>query len=73
LNKKDKIGNYVAVGTFEPYIELWDLDVVDPFEPICVLGFNVKKKKENKDAHKGAVLGLSWNTKYTSISHDLTR
>ena len=31
-------GNYVAVGTFAPYIELWNLDVIDALEPIAVLG-----------------------------------
>jgi hypothetical protein len=28
----------VAVGTFRPGIEIWDLDVLDPLEPSAVLG-----------------------------------
>lgn len=31
-------GSFVAVGTFKPGIELWNLDVLDPLEPSAVLG-----------------------------------
>ena len=31
-------GSFVAVGTFEPGIEVWNLDVLDVLEPVCVLG-----------------------------------
>ncbi|KAL8703459.1 MAG: hypothetical protein Q9201_003364 [Fulgogasparrea decipioides] len=31
-------GNYVAVGTFDPDIELWDLDTIDSMYPNTILG-----------------------------------
>ncbi len=54
-------GSFVAVGTFQPGIELWNLDVVDPLEPTAILGgpssqtggsavvSKQKKKKKNKN------------------------
>jgi periodic tryptophan protein 1 len=69
-------GNFVAVGTFEPYIEIWDLDTVDSPMPIAVLGgplneedfFSDTKNVELKEnSHKEAVLSLSWNRIYRNI------
>lgn len=31
-------GNFCAVGTFDPGIEIWNLDVINALEPTCVLG-----------------------------------
>ena len=30
--------NMLAVGTFAPHIEIWDMDVLDALEPVAVLG-----------------------------------
>ena len=37
-NKTGSHGNFAAVGTMDPDIELWDLDVVDGMYPTAVLG-----------------------------------
>ena len=41
-------GNFVAVGTMEPEIQVWDLDLIDTIEPAYVLGQKKKKKKKKK-------------------------
>lgn len=59
INKigSDQRGNYVAVGTFDPDIELWDLDTIDSMYPNAILGqggdddkldFSQEKKKKKK-------------------------
>jgi len=69
-------GNMVAVGTFDPYIEIWDIDTVDGPAPLAVLGGPLNEEdffvdnpnvelKEN--SHKEAVLSLSWNKIYRNI------
>ncbi|QIW95854.1 hypothetical protein AMS68_001372 [Peltaster fructicola] len=76
-NQADQAGNFAAVGTMEPDIELWDLDVVDSMYPTVVLGQNTQelptsvddlKKKKKRKAHKAnetyhvdAVLSLAAN------------
>ena len=58
----DAKGNFVAVGTMDPDIELWDLDTVDCMYPNAILGQGgeqdaapeqprKKKKKKSKKAN----------------------
>ncbi|CEM39400.1 unnamed protein product [Vitrella brassicaformis CCMP3155] len=56
--------NLVAVGSFEPQIEIWDLDVLNAMEPLAVLGGGATKKKKGGGAgkgHKGAIMCLNAN------------
>jgi periodic tryptophan protein 1 len=48
------VGNYVAVGSFDPAIEIWNLDVLDPLEPTAVLGGVVDEQKVLTKKKKGA-------------------
>lgn len=68
LQETNEIVNYLAIGTLNPWIEIWDLDMVESLEPEFILGSQKKKKKkanpEKKikiQGHKDAVLDLSWN------------
>ena len=38
INSEGGAGNYVAVGTFEPGIEIWNADVLNALEPVVILG-----------------------------------
>lgn len=38
IERKCIPGNCVAIATFEPGIEIWNLDVINAVEPVCVLG-----------------------------------
>ncbi|KTW29294.1 hypothetical protein T552_01249 [Pneumocystis carinii B80] len=61
-------GNFAAVGTLDPDIEIWDLDIIDPFYPVAILGnskvkrdMKKKSKKVNSKYHVDSVLSLSIN------------
>lgn len=69
------IGNFAAIGTFDPQIEVWNLDCVDKAFPDMILGepqqnsfqsLLKKKKKKSKGKfvnthHTDAVLSLAHN------------
>ena len=38
INSNGDAGNFCAVGTFSPGIEVWNLDVLNALEPCCILG-----------------------------------
>ena len=39
-------GNFVAIGTFDPEIELWDVDLIDAVYPTAILEGHKKAKKK---------------------------
>lgn len=76
----DGRGNFVAVGTLDPDIELWDLDLVDCMYPNAILGQGGqqtdqdkprKKKKKSKkpraDYHVDSVLSLAANRQHRNL------
>ncbi|EGC38305.1 hypothetical protein DICPUDRAFT_28940 [Dictyostelium purpureum] len=74
INEK---GSFVAVGTFEPGIEIWDLDVIDNLIPTVTLGGKLdekkirgKQKNINKfkpNSHIDSVISLSWNSQQRNV------
>ncbi|RFU76137.1 rrna processing pwp1 [Trichoderma arundinaceum] len=77
---KDGKGNFVAVGTMDPDIEIWDLDTIDCMYPNAILGQGAnpesgekkkkkkkKKAKANDDYHVDAVLSLAANRKHRNL------
>lgn len=58
-------GNICAIGSMDPIVTLWDLDIQDTLEPILKLGSKGSRKKNiEKFGHTEAVLDLSWNTNF---------
>lgn len=71
-NKDLAAGNYVAIGTLEPEIEVWNLDEVEGMYPAAILGSSDKKKKKNSSKihsgyHVDAVISLSANPNNINI------
>lgn len=64
LSPTKAFGNYIAVGTLEPEIEIWSLDVIEAMYPDMVLGrpdktamhvptpLGTGKKKRKKEKHR---------------------
>lgn len=66
-NGGDK-GNFVAVGTMEPVIEIWDLDKIKEENPSMTLGGRSEKSGKYKSgSHKKSVLGLAWNKEFRNV------
>ncbi|WYZ42908.1 hypothetical protein EsH8_VI_000607 [Colletotrichum jinshuiense] len=76
---KDSTANFVAVGTMDPDIEVWDLDTVDCMYPNAILGQGgegseerrkkkkKKAKKANDEYHVDAVLALAANRRHRNL------
>ncbi|KAL0955075.1 hypothetical protein HGRIS_003992 [Hohenbuehelia grisea] len=47
-------GNFIAVGTLEPEIEIWSLDVIDPMYPDAILG---RADEDTPEAHVPVATG----------------
>ena len=72
-------GNFVAVGTMESDIEIWDLDVVDCMYPNAILGQGgheedgekskkkKKKTKANDEYHVDSILALAANRQHRNL------
>ncbi|GLA60733.1 hypothetical protein AtubIFM56815_002505 [Aspergillus tubingensis] len=72
-------GNFVAIGTMEPDIEIWDLDVVDSMYPNAILGqggadaengakkSKKKKAKANDEYHIDSILALAANRQHRNL------
>ncbi|POS87557.1 hypothetical protein EPUL_002390 [Erysiphe pulchra] len=83
LDEKNNSGaNFVAIGTLDPDIEIWDLDMIDCMYPNAILGQErnhsdpellkkKKKKKRSKKAndqfHVDAVLSLAANRQHPNL------
>lgn len=79
---RDSRGNFCAIGTMDPDIEIWDLDVVDCMFPNAILGAGShnttsslsKKKREKRKAkernpnyHVDSVLSLAANRAHRNL------
>lgn len=69
---------HAAVGTFDPEIEIWDLDLLDAAYPAIILGSQKKtsgsgkskkptSKKPSPHHHVDAVMSLAWNKQHRNM------
>jgi periodic tryptophan protein 1 len=52
--QKDR-GNFAAIGSFEPGIEIWDMDMLDAVEPVATLGgadYEAARTADSPDSRK---------------------
>ena len=81
-NDNDSVANFAAIGTFDPQIEIWNLDCVEKAFPDMILGEPTdnsisslqgqKKKKKSKGQHitthhTDAVLSMAHNKQFRSV------
>ncbi|KAL1215648.1 Dynein assembly factor with WD repeat domains 1 [Cardamine amara subsp. amara] len=57
-------GNFVAVGSMDSSIEIWDLDLVDDILPYVQLG---RIDGQTSDCHTDSVIGLAWNKEFRNM------
>lgn len=60
-------GNFMAVGSFEPGIEIWNLDVLDAVEPVVTLGGADYEAARSMDATASAKKKKKKNKKIPQI------
>ena len=56
--------NYLAIGTLNPWIEIWDLDIVDTLEPEFILAPEKIKKKSKVKSYLVYFFHLFLNSKF---------
>ena len=80
-SNSDDPANFVAIGTFDPQIEIWNLDCIEKAFPDVILGEPIensmaslsnKKSKKKKNVHvtthhTDAVLSLAHNKQFRSV------
>ena len=64
--------NYALVGSFNPGIEIWNLDIMDAIEPEIILGLNPESKNKSKISvsdelyHTDSVMSICLNNANTN-------
>lgn len=73
----ENIGNFAAIGTFDPLIEIWNLDCMDKAFPDMILGEPLQgsvsgPKKKNKKSKKSQHTTTHHTDAVLSLSHNRT-